>query len=268
MRHHRWPSAVVLSVLIATSSTLPTNASHIHSTDAGVDGEHIFAGVSYNNHSFYESCRWAVPETTYRLGVRAGLTTREWNGVVWHLYSCERDDASTLVWIPQITVEEVAESTSQMVRQLVPTLTGVISPAPTQLVVLLPVWFWIPAPLWVPVSVTAALPTPRGVVTVTTTATPSAVRYDPGDDIGEAVECDGPGLPWSRLLPSFVESDCTYEYTRPSSVRGDDRFRANLGVVWEVRWRSNMGVSGRLPDIRLGVPVSVRVRELHAVVAR
>lgn len=260
-------TVIVVSVAVLAGGG-PGRALTERPADAGVDGEHIFAGVSYNGQSTYESCRWAVPETTYRLGVRAGLTTREWNGTTWHLYICERDEESSLVWVPDISVEEVIESSHQMVRQQVPTLDWSISPAPERAVVLLPVWFWVPDVLWRPVSVTASVPTPRGAVTVTTTATPSSLRFEPGDSVGEAVECDGPGLAWSPLLPSFTQSECSYEYTRPSSLRSDDRFRARVEVIWQVRWRSNLGGTGRLPDMRTGRGVSLRVRELQAVAVR
>jgi len=39
-------------------------------------------------------------------------------------------------------------------------------------------------------------------------------------------------------------------------------------VVWSVTWRTNVGGAGRLPDLRLGAPYGIRVRELQAVILR
>jgi hypothetical protein len=41
-----------------------------------------------------------------------------------------------------------------------------------------------------------------------------------------------------------------------------------LDVVWSVTWRTNLGASGRLPDLRLGAFHNLRVRELQAVITR
>jgi hypothetical protein len=54
----------------------------------------------------------------------------------------------------------------------------------------------------------------------------------------------------------------------PSSTRSDGVFRARLDVVWKITYRTNFGVSGQLPDVRLGGTHSMRVRELQAVVRR
>ena len=103
---------------------------------------------------------------------------------------------------------------------------------------------------------------------MTTTATPSSLEFHPGDGTGDGAECDGPGLSWSPLLASFVESDCAYEYPIPSAQQQGGVFRARLDVVWSVTWRTNVGGSGRLPNLALGATYGIRVRELQAVTLR
>lgn len=257
----------VAFTVVAAMTFVPASGV-VLATDAGVDGDHIFAGVSYESHDTFERCEWVLPQTTYRLGVRAGLTTREWSGKTWTLYDCERDGESWLVWLPDVTTEEVAESARDVVRGLVPMLLQGFSPPADRGLVKTPTWFWVSPLAWNPVSVTASVPTPRGILTVTTTATPETLEFSPGDDIGDTVSCDGPGLPWSPILPSFVDSECQYEYPLPSTVRDDGVFRARLDVVWRVTWRTNVGTAGRLPDLRTGSFHSLHIRELQAVVRK
>ena len=253
---------VTLATLVAI---VTPNASRARATEAGVDGEHIYAGVSYDAHNTFERCNWVLPETTYRLGVRAGLTTRTWNGMDWTLYDCRRDGESWLVWLPDVSIDRVAESARDAVRGLIPRLGENFSPSPERGLVKTPTWFWVNPLMWIPFSVTAYIPTPAGPIAVTTTATPESLEFDPGDGHGETVECDGPGLPWSRLIPSFVEPDCSYEYPVPSTAQPGGVFQSRLTVVWKVSFRSSHGVSGRLPDFRFGNTHALRIRELHAV---
>lgn len=237
-------------------------------TDAGVDGDHIYAGVSYGSYESYERCSWVRPITIHEQGVSPSIITREWQGLTWSLYICEIDGDSEFVWLPDVSSEHIAESSRSVVRELIPMLTENFSPLPHRGVVKTPTWFWVNPLLWKPVSVTARVPTPRGILTVTTTATPETLEFSPGDGIGDTVECEGPGLPWTSYLPSFVDTECQYEYPVPSSVRSDGVYRARLDVVWEITWKTNVGASGTLPDVRIGATHSLRIRELQAVVRR
>lgn len=265
-RHSLWTIVFVCVALLAGS--VPTRAVSEHPSDAGVDGDHIFAGVSYTSYESYERCEWVRPITIHQEGVSPSVITREWQGLTWSLYTCQRDETSQFAWLPDISTEEVAESTRSVVRELIPMLTENFSPTPQRGVVKTPTWFWVNALLWRPVSVTARVPTPRGVLAVTTTATPETLEFSPGDGIGDTVECDGPGLPWTSFLSLVAQSECQYEYMVPSSTRSDGVFRARLDVVWKITYRTNFGVSGQLPDVRLGGSHSMRIRELQAVVRR
>ncbi|MGA1505604.1 MAG: hypothetical protein ACO37V_03415 [Ilumatobacteraceae bacterium] len=258
---------ITFGVVVLT--LLPTSRAPItHASDAGVDGDHIFAGVSYDSRHSLSTCDWSLPLPTYGLGARTGATTRDWNGTQWVLHQCTREDDSILVWVPEVSTETIAESSRDVVREQVPLLDQQFSPPPLRGVVKTPTWFWVHPALWIPVSVTAQVPTPRGILTMTTTATPKALEFHPGDGSDSVVECDGPGVPWTPLLSSFITTDCMYEYPVPSSVRDGGTFRARIDVVWSVTWRTNFGGSGRLPDLRLGTSHQLRVRELQAVVTR
>jgi hypothetical protein len=266
MSRERWYVAMV-AVLVMTISAV-TAPSVVLAGDAGVDGDHIYAGVSYDSYQHYEQCEWVSPSMIHHEGVSPTVLTREWNGIFWQLFECQRDGESSMVWLPEISSESVAESNRSVVRELLPTLEPGFSPSVDRGLVKTPTWFWVSPVLWRPVSVTARIPTPRGIVSVTTTATPEALEFHPGDDRGGVVECDGPGLPWTPMLPRFIGTECQYEYPVPSSVRNDGVFRAYLDVVWSVSWSTNIGAGGRLPDLRLGSSYALRVRELQAVVQR
>jgi len=237
-------------------------------SEAGIDGEHIFAGVSYSSQHSLSSCDWSLPIPTYGLGGRRIIKKKKWNDTTWILHQCTRDGDSILVWIPEVSTETIAESSRDVVRERVPLLDQTFSPPASRGVVKTPTWFWVHPALWVPVSVTAQVPTPRGMVTMTTTATPESLEFHPGDGSGEVVECEGPGVPWTPLLSRVLSTDCVYEYPVPSSIRDTGVFRARLDVVWSVTWRTNLGASGRLPDLRLGTSHQLRVRELQAVITR
>lgn len=260
-----WRATLAAVVCLSTSIVAPTSSAR--ATEAGVDGEHIYAGISYDASDTvrtFDTCEWMLPASTYLLGARPGLTIREWNGLTWFLYACERGGQTTLIWLPDVTVDSVAQSGRNLVRELVPTLEDGFSPSPQRGLVKTPTWFWVHPLLWRPVSVTAHLPTPRGIISITTTATPRSLEFHPGDGHGDTVECDGPGLPWSPLLPPLLQSDCRYEYPVPSTERPNGVFRARLDVVWAITWRTNVGTSGRLPDLRLGTSHLLRIRELQA----
>lgn len=252
-----WLSAAIIT--ITCSASVATAAD---------DDHHIYAGVFYDANSSMSRCEWSLPIPSSGATGLTGATTREWNGNTWTLYVCTIADTQRFVWVPDIRTETIAESSRDFVRGLVPTLLNNFSPPPQRGVVKTPTWFWVQPLLWRPVSVTAYLPTPRGVLTMTTTATPESLEFHPGDGSGEVAECDGPGLPWSPILPSFIRSDCVYDYPIPSSRREGGTFRARLDVVWSVTWRTNLGASGQLPDLRLGSSHNIRVRELQAVASR
>lgn len=254
--------ATIILTVVAVTALSPQIARGL---DAGVDGEHIYAGISFDDDRSLQRCTWMLPSGAYKLGISPGLLVRERDDTTWRLYECVRDEESTLVWLPDVTNASVAETARSVMRDLVPTIDDGYSPAPFDGLVKTPTWFWVNPVLWRPVSVTASVPTPRGMLSVTTTATPSTLRFQPGDRPNNIVECDGPGWAWVPLAASMAASDCNYEYLDPSFDRPNGVYRARLDVVWEITWRTNTGASGQLPNLRTGSGQPIRVREMHAL---
>ncbi|MFZ9953039.1 MAG: hypothetical protein ACO3GH_00485, partial [Ilumatobacteraceae bacterium] len=67
---------VFVCVALLVGNT-PTRAVGEHPSDAGVDGDHIFAGVSYASYELYERCEWVRPITIHQQGVSPSVMTRE-----------------------------------------------------------------------------------------------------------------------------------------------------------------------------------------------
>lgn len=128
-------------------------------------------------------------------------------------------------------------------------------------------WFWVSRAVWKPWSVTASVATPAGPVTVTTTARPSRLVLDPGDG-SRPVACSGPGLAWTPAFGDRTPTSCMHVWRNASTAAPAGVYRAKLTIVWKVTWRSSLGVSGRLPDVRTSTPFLARVREIQAVAAR
>ena len=174
-------------------------------------------------------------------------------------------------WIRESTAERVrtraeATATEKLVRLVFRT-----APAQDRVVVNVGTWFWVPRALWKPVSATAYVATPAGIVSVTVTATPSRLRFDPGNG-DDAVWCQGPGEAWTPRHGDSAVSDCMYTYRRASTSRlsrrfgsVDGRFRARTAVEWKVRVTSNFGLAFPLPSVRTGLVTPVTVHELQAL---
>lgn len=141
------------------------------------------------------------------------------------------------------------------------------APPPDRGVVNVGTWFWVSRSVWKPWSVTASVATPAGPVTVTTTARPSRLILDPGDG-RPPVRCAGPGHAWNAAFGDDVRTGCMYTWRRASTALPGGAYRASLTIQWKVTWRSSLGASGRLPDIRTSTPFMAHVREIQAVASR
>ena len=104
-------------------------------------------------------------------------------------------------------------------------------------------WFWDKAG-FAPLSKTAAL----NGVSATATATPTTLRFDPGDGSG-SVTCTGPGREW-RTSDGFNAPSgggCGFMYRRVTA--GDVPIKATLTVSWTVSWTGSTGAAGTLPPL-------------------
>jgi len=117
-------------------------------------------------------------------------------------------------------------------------------------------WFWVPEADWAPVEATAE----AGTVSVTATATPVLLRFEPGDG-SAAVTCPGPGEPWTN----DAETSCSYTYQWVSAHHPDGRWPAAVQVEWEVTWSASTGHSGVLEPFVMVTDVALVVAEAEAV---
>lgn len=122
-------------------------------------------------------------------------------------------------------------------------------------------WFWASPEVWEPVSDTLTL----GGVTVTTTATPISLSFDPGTGEAEVV-CPRQGRAWvpadDVVDPSTV-GGCGHMYTSVTP----DPISATLSVQWLVTWTVNGAPGGTLAPLETTIDtpefVVAQVRVMH-----
>lgn len=201
-----------------------------------------------------------VAGTTERPVTRVVAGTKE----TLYQRSCPDNRDSWYQWIKESTKTRLVDHVSSTASDRLKSLVFRTAPARDKLVVNVGTWFWVPRAIWKPVSVTAYVTTPVGVISVTVTATPSRLRFDPGNK-DSAVWCDGPGDAWNTSIGDAAVSECMYTYLHSSDDAPNRRFVAHTAVQWNLRVRSNFGLSFPLPHARTTVTTPVTVRELQAV---
>lgn len=170
-------------------------------------------------------------------------------------------------WVEETANSELAKTAAAKAFDDVPTPIIGMAPPSRQSIVKVGTWFWVSRALWHPLSVTASIVTSAGVLWVKTTATPSLVIYSPGDGkLGTGdVSCVGPGRVWKTSDGDLAKSDCMYTYFHGSTGKPNGVFKARMSVEWKVKWKSNLGLAGTLPNVRTGVPINVHVKEIQAL---
>lgn len=173
--------------------------------------------------------------------------------------------SSRQFWIlDESSVSLATHASNEVVDNLPSPLVG-LAPSAQKMVVNVGTWFWVSRAVWKPVSATAYLVTPEGVVWVRTTATPTRLVYSPGDGSGNVSTCVGPGRRWRTSFGDRLASPCMYTYAHASDGMSRRRFSARIGIEWRVSWKSNFGIRGVLPSVRTSTPISVRVHEIQAL---
>jgi hypothetical protein len=212
------------------------------------------------------SCRWTqftgVDPVTGRFTEDAVRRTRNKKSEVLYERLC--GTSRTLHWIAEDVPKRVLHVAEDRASDLIPRLLMQTAPPIDKQVVTVGTWFWVPRPIWKPITVVASVPTSVGPIVVAVTATPTHLIYSPGDG-GDSTICEGPGRPWMPHLGDRATTDCMHTYSRPSHVREKGTFPARMSVQWRVTWKSNLGLSGRLPNTRLGIGRTARVLELQAL---
>ena len=280
--NHQWPRptrrlefrALLVCVGVALSSlaVAPQSAVAASGGSSGAGtllGTQIGANVRYGSPPRDTSeCRWRhVVDVDSLTGVY-GPISRKMGDTMYSLFerSCPGPPpVAKQFWVRDDSHTALATRASRRVVANLPQPIVGTAPAPLQMVVNVGTWFWISKELWKPISVTAYLPTPQGIVWVTTTATPSRTLFTPGDASRRTVKCTGPGREWKPQFGDRAISPCMYTYTHASIGSTTRTYSARIGIEWKVSWESNLGASGTLPSVRTTLPISVRVREIQAL---
>ena len=246
--------------------------------DAGSRGNQIMAGVQFGappgvRGGSNDDCEWSVSiPRDAKLG-EGSEVTKTIGSVTYRLYdySCTVPAASTTFhWIPEVSTAELGRQAAAVVYDNVPAPWGNFAPPARRGVVNLDMWLWVSPLLWVPISVTAGVPTPAGYVYVTTTATPKKILFNPGDGkLGTGpVECNGPGMVWMSQFGDYLRSTCMYKYTHASSMHPSGVFPATFSVQWHITWKSNIGAHGTIGDLTLDSSHQMLIREVQGLVSR
>ena len=171
-----------------------------------------------------------------------------------HLYC--GDEWLDFVFIPDGEEEPVVDprTLAETVRITPPDPVLVTSPAATEQLVDIEVWFWVET--WEPLSADAS----AGDVSVTVSAVPSTLIIDPGDG-SPTFECSGPQAVYDPALPADAQSsDCTHTYTRAGN------YTATATLVYDTSFTSNVpGAGGGLGTIETTSTLDLAVAEAQAI---
>lgn len=262
------------TVIIVQCAVLLPTAPGAHAADGGgsVGNDSITAEVRDGAPRDSQVCQWRpVTGVDPASGsVTERPVTRTVNGARETLYqrSCPRPSGgdSWYQWVRESTTNRVVNRAEDSVTERVTRFLFHTAPPADRNVVNVGTWFWVPKATWKPVSATAHVVLPYGAFSVTVTATPSRLRFEPGDG-SDPVWCTGPGRPWSTRLGDDEPSDCMHTYRHASDDRPRGRFDARTSVQWNVRVSSNFGLGFPLPPLTLGLATPVTVKELQAVLS-
>ncbi|WP_238431408.1 hypothetical protein [Streptomyces cavernae] len=134
----------------------------------------------------------------------------------------------------------------------------------------LPTWAWLDKATFKEVSVTAELNVGGLNIQATTTAKPVSLRLEPGTADAEtypasgecAINDDGSiGEPYAQGKADQTPP-CGLKYLRSS---GDEMFKLQATVTWEITWAGTGGAGGNLPDGEFGNDQPVTVQEIQSV---
>jgi hypothetical protein len=213
-------------------------------------------------------CTWTLAADYFGLGQPIAETERQdphGRRSVLYWRECTGAAGGTLVWVLQMTPQELAAIAVDTVRDRLPSPRGVFSPdltAGRPAVVHVPLWFAVPAGQWAPVSATASVPG----LTATVVARPVELFFAAGDG-SNAVGCTGPG---QVFRPGMAEParppECSYTYGDASTVAPNGRaWPATLSVLWETSWSASNGAGGSLTPLTTSTDFAVPVGEIQAI---
>jgi hypothetical protein len=270
----RWvPITVVLIVALAApaaadhdtdTSTLDTGFEH-HSGHVVLWGESTSVEIRHTT----DGCPSWEPFDA-RAAISTGLPVRgtESNGYyiretggridVFFTRICHGAWASA--WFTEgISLRAAAEQARSLLQPGVPTPRFAPPALATRTIVGIDTWFWVPQTQWRPINASISV----SGTTITATATPVTIRFDPGDG-SEAVECAGPGVIWTQ----GAETSCRYVYQYVSAHDPTGMWPGILDVDWDVTWEASSGESGFLEPLRTSIGLTLTVEEIQVTVTR
>ena len=270
---------VIIAVAMMTAAlgavvASPDVASAADTSGGAQDGV-IWAGVQIgtpSGTSGTSGCTWTLLVVYDSHIGRTTSISRVVDGVRYDLYERRCGSAFTDIWIPQLSSSQIARSAAVLAQGRLPVPSPSFAPSTNAMVVDVPIWFWIDAAWWTPVTATAWIPTIFGPVWSRATATPMRITFLTQDDASRGgpglgvADCVGPGWPWNPSVPDEATSPCSYTYRHSSLARDSGVFVAVVGVEWRISWTSSTGEGGSLPSYTTSTFVIDRVGELQALV--
>jgi len=275
---------VIASLLFACQNTTSAHATQ-NSPPSGTTidvsgsahGDQIMAGVEYGaspagGGGADSACEWSESTPRDASATGPGVSVTKLVGpLTYQLYdvTCpDREPPTTFHWLPQISTEGLAQHAASIVYDNLPAPWGNFAPPARRGFINIGMWFWVNWALWNPISVTVVLPTLSGPVSVTTTATPKKLIFEPGDgDLGSGpITCDGPGMIWMSEFGDKLSSPCMYTYRHSSATRPSGLFESRVGMQWHVTWTSSIGLHGTFGELTLYSSHQMNIREVQALI--
>ncbi len=212
-------------------------------------------------------------------GVAAQMVRETAEDHVLLVYRCDgRWDGRTWRWAVPVTAGDLArDGLVELSGRLPVPVVGSVPAVGRASIAAVAVLVWTDPAGWVPVVVTRV--DPLSGLSVTATATPVAMWFDPGDGSGR-VGCGGPGVAYDGGLAGGdanvqlgLPGRCGHVYERVtvgadgSPVAGrPGAWSAELGVVWEVSWVATNGESGSFAPITKTASFQRPVTEVQVLV--
>ena len=219
-------------------------------------------------------CLWQLADDQSVLGHETWPYT-DTQGRVWHLY--RRDCGTGIEWTAVID-----QPPGKLLDQAIADLQTKILPVPTPTfipyddhfhwaIVKVPLDIRVTTNTWRPYQVSAS----NGLWTITVTATPHTLTFDPGEHHNDAqppITCSGTE-PVAGYEPNYPGA-CSYTYLHASSTSRYDgyHFLTNTALAWTITWTQTDTTgttildTGTRPDLTTTTQTPLAIAEIQALV--
>jgi hypothetical protein len=181
----------------------------------------------------------------------------------WYVQICLIGDGkggpsqSPPMWMataPQLDPAELARTARSKLQLPTPGIRTNPDARKAEVLVTVPVWFWLDGSSWGSRSATASVPG----MSVTATASPQKVVWQLGD--GKSITC-GRGTVWPPGTdPKKASPTCGHTYDLPAPVT----LTLTATVTWTVTWAGG-GQTGTVPNLITTAQTTVHVAEAPAI---